>query len=173
MTSISIDYHKLLSSGNSFEPTKNTAVSTDIKKEFNFDQALQLSFEKTMYTTPDGDDRNIDFKDEAPLLVDESIFPAFLSDPVARGQVRQSLVIYNEDGEVRGCLDEDNEMASICDWVVISLHRKADGDIEQFKRLLEENGFTIKTYSNRQGPTYAELFEKMHGMEYSDWHPAR
>jgi hypothetical protein len=61
-----------------------------------------------------------------------------------------------------------------CDLIVSSLLKQADGNIAKFTELLEENGYTVETYSNGEGPTYAEVRKQMDidlgmefGMEYS------
>ena len=87
-----------------------------------------------------------------------------LYDFETAGNARQSIVISNDAG-VKGCIGE-NGVVSICDWAVFALWSKADKDPTRFVELLEKNGYKVQTFSRADGPTYAEVFEKMHGMDY-------
>lgn len=87
-----------------------------------------------------------------------------LCDHESRGQERQTMVIYSDTG-VKGCISESG-IATNCDWIVNGLWQRADMDQDRFVQLLEENGYTVKTYANGQGPVYADVFEQMFGYDY-------
>ncbi|MCG8551880.1 MAG: hypothetical protein MI799_15875, partial [Desulfobacterales bacterium] len=101
-------------------------------------------------------------EDMKPCKRDESLFPSFLYDPVARGMEPMKMVVSDEDGNTVAAVGE-SDIATIHSFAVSALYSRADGNLDIFKELLEENGFTVNTYQNGNGPTYAEAHDKMYG----------
>ncbi|MCP4053761.1 MAG: hypothetical protein GY739_11990 [Mesoflavibacter sp.] len=161
-------FRKMLPLINPYSSGKSLDIPKDSELDFNTESSYQniLNLEKKRTALQPVPDRKANLEKIRPPIRDESIFPAFLSDPFARGLEKMVMVVYDEDGNAIGAVGESG-ISTMRDRIV-GAYDRAGGNMSRFTELLEEMGLTVETYSNGEGPTYAESFEDIFGMKYSD-----
>ncbi len=174
-----INFQKIHSLMNIYESGKNVTAPRGAVADFNMgsmNQSFQelLDLEKKIQGLQYDPDRKADLEEVKPPIKDESLFPAFLSDPVDRGLEKMAMVIYDKDGNTVGAVGESG-IATFCSLIIPDVF-EFGMDLSKFAEILEEMEFTVKTYPEGQGPTYAETFDKMYGrfgLKYEDVYKPR
>lgn len=123
-----------------------------------------VSFREKVAEIQSVPDREPKLDELKPIQTNDSIFPAFLSDPVARGLEKMSMVIYDKNGKTIGAVGESG--IATMSTRITGLYYSAEGDMSKFTEVLEKMGLTVKNYSKGDGPSYAEFYEKMFEMRY-------
>lgn len=159
-----INFQQVQSWSKIYEAGKVVADIKGIEADLSLqikDQNFQESLDLEMLELQSGPNKPASLDELKPLLRDESIFPAFLSDPVARGREKMEMVIYDKDGNTVGAVGESG-IATFSDSMIPHLF-KFGMDLNDFAKTLEKMGFSAQISPQGQGPTYAAIFNKMYG----------
>ena len=82
-----------------------------------------------------------------------------------QGRQEQSMVV-TKAGQVAGTIGQ-NGRATFQNPSLMHLWQEAEQNPEIFADLLEKNGYDVESYDPGNGPSYAEVYQRIHGETYA------
>ncbi len=84
------------------------------------------------------------------------------------GLTRVEVVVYDENSNVLGYMYQQYSTLQFVSGNkdISALHDKAEGDLDLFIEMLEEEGYSVRRFEKDKGPLLADVYEQMYGLNY-------